>query len=380
MNISTLVVPDLWHAIRRSYESEAWSSVMLDAMHLLSDVIRSKSGLHSDGTVLAGQAFGIKDPKIKLNRLISESDKNVQAGMEQIIRGLYQAVRNPRSHGRLDDSQADAEAIVIFINYLLGQLGHAKSVFSIDDVLTRLIDKNFVPNKRYAELILLDIPKAKLLDTLIASFGARDHRDAKLLKEFFAAGISALDDADRQLFFDAVSSELRDSDSESGLRSALQVLLPKHWPSVGEAARLRSENRIIKDMATGKYDSSTSKVLSGGLATWAISYFSRFTLKQEVMGEIYGALVSKSRERQDYMLRFFFPSADALLDVPSAYFVKHVSDKLKAGDKRYYDAVERLTSFTTDAWEHAFDIPMKSFKAKNDVAPLPDFADDDIPF
>ncbi|MEA5125348.1 hypothetical protein [Xanthomonas floridensis] len=45
MNLATEVNPDLWAAVRRSYESQAWSNAILDAVHHFSDVIRAKDGL-----------------------------------------------------------------------------------------------------------------------------------------------------------------------------------------------------------------------------------------------------------------------------------------------------------------------------------------------
>ena len=148
MNLATEVNADLWAAVRRSYESQAWSNAILDAVHHFSDVIRAKSGLQSDGTALAGQALGGKEPKIRLNRLATESERNVQAGVEQIARGLYQAIRNPRSHERFEDSQRECDAIIVFVDYLLGVIGHARAAFSIDNILERVTDDNFVANKR----------------------------------------------------------------------------------------------------------------------------------------------------------------------------------------------------------------------------------------
>src|SRR5437764_11655835 len=104
MNLETEINPELWQAIRRSYENGAYANAILDSIHFLSEAIRMKTGLQSDGTALAGQAFGGKSPKLRLNRLETESEQNIQHGVEQLLRGVYQALRNPRSHGRVDDT------------------------------------------------------------------------------------------------------------------------------------------------------------------------------------------------------------------------------------------------------------------------------------
>ncbi len=127
MNLETEIGQDLWKAVRRSYESQAWSNAILDSIHHLSDTLRTKTGLQSDGTALAGQALGGKNPKLRLNRLQTDTEKSIQAGVEQLLRGLYQAIRNPRSHEHLADSQVEADALIVFVNYLLKLFGYARA-------------------------------------------------------------------------------------------------------------------------------------------------------------------------------------------------------------------------------------------------------------
>ena len=109
MNLETILVKRLWESIQSSYEARNFTGAILDAIYSLSDLIREKTGLQSDGTTLVGQALGGKSPKLKVNRLQTESEKNVQSGIEQILRGLFQAVRNPRSHEKRVDTQKDAD-------------------------------------------------------------------------------------------------------------------------------------------------------------------------------------------------------------------------------------------------------------------------------
>jgi uncharacterized protein (TIGR02391 family) len=64
---------------------------------------------------LVGQAFGGKTPKLRVNKLQTESDQDIQKGTENLLLGLYQSIRNPRSHGKLTDTKEDADAIILFI-------------------------------------------------------------------------------------------------------------------------------------------------------------------------------------------------------------------------------------------------------------------------
>jgi uncharacterized protein (TIGR02391 family) len=91
MNLETRLDPRLWEAVRASAEARQFSNVILDAIHFLSDVIRDRAGLEGDGVALVGQAFGGPNPKLKVNKLQTESEQNVQRGIEALLRGIYMA-------------------------------------------------------------------------------------------------------------------------------------------------------------------------------------------------------------------------------------------------------------------------------------------------
>ena len=120
MNIQTHIRNDLWLAVKSTYEVENYSGAILDAMHHLSDVLRDRAGVDGDGATLVGQALGGNSPRLRINRLQTETEKNEQRGIESILRGMYQAIRNPRSHENIEDKQETADAIIHFVNYLLG--------------------------------------------------------------------------------------------------------------------------------------------------------------------------------------------------------------------------------------------------------------------
>ena len=88
MNLETRIPSPLWEAVRTNYEKRSYTAAILDAFYFLSELIRAKSGIEGDGSALIGQALGGAVPKIKLNRLQSESDWNIQRGAEQLLRGL----------------------------------------------------------------------------------------------------------------------------------------------------------------------------------------------------------------------------------------------------------------------------------------------------
>ena len=82
MNLETRLDQRLWNAIQSAYESRNFSNAILDAIHLLGQTIRDKSGLDSDGVALVGAAFGGQDPVLKVTRLQTETERSVHKGVE----------------------------------------------------------------------------------------------------------------------------------------------------------------------------------------------------------------------------------------------------------------------------------------------------------
>lgn len=75
MSLAGSIDERLWLAIQASYEAGDYSSAILDCVFYLSELIRNKSGLDTDGNSLVGDAFGGANPIIKVNSLHTESER-----------------------------------------------------------------------------------------------------------------------------------------------------------------------------------------------------------------------------------------------------------------------------------------------------------------
>lgn len=75
MSLAGSIDERLWLAIQASYEAGDYSSAILDCVFYLSELIRNKSGLDTDGNSLVGGAFGGANPIIKVNSLHTESER-----------------------------------------------------------------------------------------------------------------------------------------------------------------------------------------------------------------------------------------------------------------------------------------------------------------
>jgi uncharacterized protein (TIGR02391 family) len=236
MNLRAEIKPELWSAISKQYESELYSNAIAEAIHYLSNVIRERANIDGDGVALVGQALGGDTPRLRINKFQTETEKNEQKGIENILRGIYQGIRNPRSHEQNEDSQSTANAIILFIDYLLGIIGKAKEPFSLDDWITRVFDPNFVVSKRYAELLVSEVPPKKRMEALINIYrkklqdGIESYRF--IYKELFSLiGYDQLGD-----FLDVVSDELKTTQSDKNIRIILELFPHELWPQVDEIA------------------------------------------------------------------------------------------------------------------------------------------------
>jgi len=138
MDLRTHIKPDLWKAVESTYQNGNYAHSIVDAMHYLSDFLREKTGVEGDGASLVGQALGGDPPRLRVNKLQTDTEKSIQKGLEQLLRGLYMAVRNPRSHEQWEDSKETADSIIYFINHLLAILDKSEEPFTVDGFVARV--------------------------------------------------------------------------------------------------------------------------------------------------------------------------------------------------------------------------------------------------
>jgi uncharacterized protein (TIGR02391 family) len=379
MNLETRVSPALWSAIRAPYESRNFTGAILDGIYVLTEVLREKSDSEADGAALVGHALGGSTPKVKITPLRSESDWNEQKGLEQILRGIYQGIRNPRSHGKRGDSQEDADAILLFLDSILKKLGEAQTLFSKPAFLDRVFDPHFLQTDHYASLLVEEIPVKYLLEVFYDVYRRRDEAKGNALHYFFQALLRRFPEEEQGEIWATVSADLRTASDFASIRSVVQMLKPEQWSKVAEVARLRIENRFIEDMKTGVYDARAKKCRSGALATWATGFLPQFTLKKEASSALMESLASDNREQQDYVFQFFFHALVSLVGKENLRLRRIMIGGLKAGDVRFHSRVTDFLEEEADkAWGPEVIAAFNAFEEQS-VESSAD-TDDDLPF
>ena len=110
---------------REELLKENYFHAVLEAAKSLSDRVREITGLTEDGTSLFNKAFACGDPWIAMNRLSTDTERNQQNGLKEMLNGITHLVRNVTAHEvkiKWTVNEADAIDILAAISFLHRQL------------------------------------------------------------------------------------------------------------------------------------------------------------------------------------------------------------------------------------------------------------------
>lgn len=78
--------------------TENYFHSVFEAVKSIAEEIRIKTGLTSDGGELIDKAFSINNPLLKINNLITDTEKSEQKGLGNLIKGIFGMFRNTTAH------------------------------------------------------------------------------------------------------------------------------------------------------------------------------------------------------------------------------------------------------------------------------------------
>ncbi|NQT26162.1 TIGR02391 family protein [candidate division KSB1 bacterium] len=378
MNIETLIDKRLWLAIKNNYDLNQYTNAILNSIYFISDFIRERTGFESDGVALVGQALGGKTPKLRTSNLESESDWNIQKGIEQILRGVYQGIRNPRSHEKYSDSKEEADAIIYFINYLLSILDKSKTPFTKSTFLKRVFDENYVENERYSDLLVEEIPVKLRLEISLDVFKNKQETDGKKISYFYKSLIDKMTNKEVDQFCDVVSEELKNTNENDIIRIIIQLFPKDKWEKLDEMARLRMENILIKSVKKGEYKISLKKLVEGGLGTWAKVIFDKMILKHDLNKVLVDKFITGTPLEENYVMQMFFTEFIEFTDYKFNKIEELIKRELDKGDSRFYDFLTKAMKEGPPIWKKTFSEDHKNFVEK--IQPADIEQEDDLPF
>ena len=85
-------------ASKSLFESGHYSQAIFEAFKAVNNFVKEKSGLSLDGKALMSKVFNEDAPIIKLNELLTQSDKDEQEGFKFLFMGAMVGIRNPKAH------------------------------------------------------------------------------------------------------------------------------------------------------------------------------------------------------------------------------------------------------------------------------------------
>ena len=393
MNLQTHIPQGLWDAVASAYKAESFSHAILESIYYLSSMIRDRAGVDGDGAALVGQALGGESPRLKLNALQTESERDMQKGYEHILRGIYTGIRNPRSHEQSVDTKVTADAVIHFIGHIVTLLSASKEAFTVEAFLERVADSEFVETKRYAELIVSEVPKLRLGDAAVGLYRNRQKIDLRKHRYLIHELLAAMSPNQASMYVGVVSEELRGVNDDGSIRSTLQMLTPQMWPTLSEVSRVRIENKLIRLIAAG--EAAESGRTSQALATWSNDFVKYFSLREEAVLALIRRLESSDAAARRYVARYFLrslPEAVSNSKHVSARCIKAIVAAVKADDDSVTTALINWVDAYPAEWQAALVDGLKDKTNPENpavrfsdgtpflTAPPRDEFDDDIPF
>jgi uncharacterized protein (TIGR02391 family) len=294
MNIKTFLEPKLWDEIENNYKNEDYTGAITNAIYYLRDIIREKANLDLDSKKLITEAFSQNNPKIKINKLQTETEKNEQAGLRDSLLGIFGLIRNTRTHKKHKDTQEDAFTIILHINYLLKFINKAKSSFSIDSFINNVYDEYFEQTEEYAKLLILEIPDKQLEDTVFNLYGRmsdyiydydegysynnytqqdieENYRKLESLKLVFTELIDKISEDNQKEIFEKITDDLKNLNKCNELFWKVYLILDR-WELLGKRVKLRIIKIITQYMQDPEHKEYQKKIFLKG---W--SYFDKDT-------------------------------------------------------------------------------------------------------
>lgn len=377
MNLATRIPNDLWNAIRNSYEKENFQAAILDSFFLLTELIRQKSGSIADGPRLIGEAFSPNNPKIKITKLETESDKNIQKGYADILRGLYESVRNPRAHGMINDTRENTENIIIFIGYLYNILSESKPFYSVEDFTKRVFDDNFYRSKRYAELLCDEIPSNKLIETVIYLYknsinyinNRKFHEKLENMNFVFNEIIQRLDENDIIEISNIISKDLSESLDYSLISIIIRIISERLWYNINEISKLRMYNMIEKSIKECYVVANKRSDLIN-ISRYCVHIFQY--IDTNTKSNILRFLESYARHKNDkefilYYLYDILPYIHLLTDKMPQNLSALLAERLDKNEENIYGYIEHVLQIKQRNWPKFL---VDAYKKAEDIIPF----------
>lgn len=345
---------DLYKAIKSHYEQGDYTEALRDAMFFIRDLLQEKSGLENkDNTDLIEASLLGKNAAIKINKYETKSEVNFQEGVGFALKGLVMHLRNPISHDRIEYSEQDADAQILYINYLVNQIDKSSGRQLITDWMEYLHGSNFTSSKVFAQELIKELPKKQQYDLLVNIWRDRSSFEPHSINNFIDELVDKLSSQEKTSFINIMNTELINCSGDRELSMMFNFFAKHFYVNLKKIVKIHIEDIVKKGIENGICIDGKSKGNNAATATWAEDYINNFFTKEEIIKVIRKRFLS-SQESSEYIRKFFSDYVD-LEDPETLNALKEsIKQHLRWGDKYVYDIIEGYHCnyiWSDDPWE-----------------------------
>jgi uncharacterized protein (TIGR02391 family) len=345
MIVQTDIDDDLWAAIEARYQNGDYTGAIQDCFVFLGNLLRDKADVSADGVDLVNKAFSESSPKIKVNKLETQSDADEQKGIGNLLRGLYQSVRNPRSHEKYNDSEQSAIAVISFVSYLVVKIRGSTGQFEIDPFIELVTDKRFVKTEEYCDALVAEIPERKFFDTMISLYKQKVTIDVYNVQYIFQALLKRAKPNQIESLVKIIGEELRRTTNDIEIKYIFRILNQELWSQIESVARIRTENRIVEGIKESHY-----------LPTWCTAMFPVFKNRDALYSAMETRVSSEKDEDIEYFYKYMFRSVfdlispeqvlktdpDDVFFIPTPFFLYTIGSSIEKGSSIHYQNIKSM--------------------------------------
>lgn len=243
---------DLYKAIKSHYEQGDYTEALRDAMFFIRDLLQEKSGLENkDNTELIEASLLGKNAAIKINKYETKSEVNFQEGVGFALKGLVMHLRNPISHDRIEYSEQDADAQILYINYLVNQIDKSSGRQLITDWMEYLHGSNFTSSKVFAQELIKELPKKQQYDLLVNIWRDRSSFEPHSINNFIDELVDKLSSQEKTSFINIMNTELINCSGDRELSMMFNFFAKHFYVNLKKIVKIHIEDIVKKGIENG---------------------------------------------------------------------------------------------------------------------------------
>lgn len=372
-------------AIKSHYNNKDYTEVVRDALLCMATEIRKKSDLaDDDGVDLINKAFSEKNPLIKINKLSTTTEKNKQAGIRDLSKGLIEYFRNPMSHSKQTYSKRIADAILVLLDdVILDEIMDSRSINSIEDWFLEISNDLFPNTERYATNLVTTIPENKRLDLSVLLYQNRD-KLTKSKNKVINELLKNLKPEEFKEYCEVIEKDLFGKIDENQIISLLKFITEAIWTNFSELTKTKLEDLILENTKTLEivdYEDFNEGYIhyeNGTILVNCLHILNLFSNKLDIIDILFEKYIDCNEPTQIFITdNYINIMINDNVDIKES-FVDYIIERLKYRNKPYwYDRIRKIIqNLTKDSkWymrlHTAFNVDIEEMPFKIEVDDLP---------